>query len=181
MSKPIGVGLSGELSRFQNFVEFIAKSEKGAFVSDYDNDPMTVRQMSDQSIKKNLDILVEAWEDRRQAQHELGRFLNETRPPDPPSALFESVDALIAFDREKWRYEDRLEDINTRIAEQAARFETRATAVKLLLPIGHSLRHTYQGNRPELEGRTYTLKHESTRQRGRQAKPDGTITVERLT
>jgi hypothetical protein len=43
VSKPIGVGLSGELSRFQNFVEFIAKSEKGAFVSDYDNDPMTVR------------------------------------------------------------------------------------------------------------------------------------------
>ena len=148
-------------------------------MSEGEFDQNSVREMSDEDIKRAFEDLVEAWEDRLEAYQLSEKFGREYRPPEPPSTHLGSVENLIAYDREKWRYEERLEEVQAGFEESEAHFEGRADVVRLLLPEGHSLNHTYRGNRPELEERAYTLRHERRTPRQRRTGPGGVVSVQR--
>ncbi len=152
-------------------------------MSEPEFDQQAVRQTTDEAIERTFDELVEAWEEQLEAQLQHDAFTRENPLPEPPGMVIEGVKALIEYDRRKWQYEERLEELNTSIQERTARLDGVANIVKLLLPEGHSLRHTYQGTRPEFEGWAYRIEHERApgwAARGARGEPpDTTITVQR--
>ncbi len=86
-------------------------------------------------------------------------------PGPPPVDVTESIESLIEYDRQKRRYEERLESINAKLEERNAAFQAKASIVRLLLPEGHILRHGYQGDRPELQGKFYAISHKPAQRR----------------
>ena len=122
-------------------------------------DLKSVRQLSDEEIEQTFDRLVEAWEGREQTRAELEAFNREYQPPEQHALKIESTKDLIEYNRQKWRYEQKREELEDRYKEHDANYNTTAETAKLLLPRGHILVHTYRGDHPELRGAQCTLEH----------------------
>src|SRR5215212_10477250 len=122
----------------------------------------SVRQMSDEEIVKTFDQLVEAWEGLEAAREQLKAFNRDYLPPEPPATVIRSTESLIEYTRQKWRYEQKREEIDNRIADHDANYNTTSERVRFLLPPGHTLVHTYRGDHPERQGAEYTIEHEGT-------------------
>ncbi len=67
--------------------------------------------------------------------------------------------------------------MKARFEEREADFEGRADVVRLLLPEGHSLNHTYRGNRPGLEGQAYKIRHEQRSPRQERTGAAGAVSI----
>lgn len=122
----------------------------------------SVRQMSDEEIVQTFDRLVEAWESREDTRARREAFDREYRPPEQPAPTIESTEALIVYNRQKWRYEQKREELENRYAEHDANYSTSSEIVRLLLPSGHTLVHAYRGDHPEFRGAEYIIQHEVT-------------------
>jgi Ribonuclease G/E len=130
------------------------------------SDPMpvskSVRQMSDEEIVKTFDQLVEAWEGREAERGQLKAFDRDYLPPEPPATVIRSTESLIEYTRQRWRYEQKREEIDNRIADHYANYNTTSERVRFLLPPGHTLLHTYRGDQEDLQGSEFTIEHEKT-------------------
>lgn len=124
------------------------------------DDPTLIRHMSDEDIKRTVDGLVEAWEDHQAALDEHDAFQRNHIEPEPPATVIESVESLIEYDRQKWRYDERLEAINDKLEKHNTELQVKSSMVKLLLPLSHILVHDYRGQRSDLQGNTYAIRHE---------------------
>ncbi len=130
------------------------------------SDPMpvskSVRQMSDEEILKTFDQLVEAWDGREAEREQLKAFDRDYLPPEPPATVIRSTESLIEYTRQRWRYEQKREEIDNRIADHYTNYNTTAERVRFLLPPGHTLLHTYRGDQEDLQGSEFTIEHEKT-------------------
>ena len=130
------------------------------------SDPMpmskSVRQMSDEEIVKTFDQLVEAWEGREAEREQLKAFDRDYLRPEPPATVIRSTESLIEYTRQRWRYEQKREVIDNRIADHYANYNTTSERVRFLLPPGHTLLHTYRGDQEDLQGSEFTIEHEKT-------------------
>jgi hypothetical protein len=131
-------------------------------MSDPASERKSVREMSDEEILKTFDQLVEAWEGWDAAREQRETFDRDYRPPEDPAATIESTEALIEYNRQKWRYEQKREEVENRYAEHEANYNATSEVVRSLLPAGHTLLHTYRGYHPERQGAEYTIEHEGT-------------------
>jgi hypothetical protein len=130
------------------------------------SDPMpvskSVRQMSDEEIVKTFDQLVEAWDGREAERGQLKAFDRDYLPPEPPATVIRSTESLIEYTRQRWRYEQKREEIDNRIADHYTNYNTTSERARLLLPPGHTLLHTYRGDQEDLKGSEFTIEHEKT-------------------
>jgi Ribonuclease G/E len=122
----------------------------------------SVRQMSDEEIVQTFDRLVEAWEGREDTRARREAFDREYRSPERPAPTIESTEALIVYNRQKWRYEQKREELEDLYAEHDANYSTSSEIVRLLLPSGHTLVHAYRGDHPEFQGAEHIIQHEAT-------------------
>jgi hypothetical protein len=118
-----------------------------------------VRQLSDEEIIKTFDRLVEAWDSLVEAREKREMFNLDYRPPEDPAVTIESTEAMIEYNRQKWRYEQKREEIENRHAQHEEHYRTTSEIVRSLLPVGHTLVHTYRGDHPERQGDEYTIEH----------------------
>ncbi len=143
-------------------------------------DEQAIREMSDKDIKGIFDVFIEAWEDRTKVEQELVDFNRKYLLPEPPFALIENVEALMEYNRQKWRYEDRKRDIEARLLTHTKTFEDRSSVVQRLLPENHRVLHAYGGSQPELQGFMYEIKHKTRFvERGPRAVKTSDIRVQR--
>ena len=119
----------------------------------------SLRQMSDEEIVQAFDQLVEAWLAREDAMERREAFDHDYRPPEQPALTIESTEALIEYNRQKWRYEQKREVIENRYTEHDATYSAAAHVVGTLLPAAHTLLHTYRGDHPDLQDGEYTIEH----------------------
>ncbi len=122
-------------------------------------DKLVIRQMSDEDIKGIFDELIEAWEGRAEVVQERAAFNQKYFLPEPPVSPMESVEALMEYNRQKWRYEDRKKDIDTRLSAHEENGEALSGVVQRLLPESHSVLHLYGGSQPKLQGAKYEITH----------------------
>src|SRR5215207_1994165 len=128
-------------------------------MSDPASERKSVRTMSDEEILKTFDQLVETWEARENAREQRETFDRDYRPPEDPAATIESTESLIEYNQQKWRYEQKREEIENRYAQHDANYSATSDVVRSLLPAGHTLLHTYRGDHPELQGGEYSIEH----------------------
>ena len=86
---------------------------------------------------------------REAAREQLKAFNRDYLPPEPPATVIRSIESLIEYTRQKWRYEQKREEIDNRIADHDANYNTTSERVRFLLPPGHTLLHTYRGDQEE--------------------------------
>lgn len=124
-------------------------------------DEQSVREMPDEEIKRLFDDLVEAWEDRNRAKEERTDFERTYSPPELPAPVIESVESLIEYNRQMWRYEERKQQVDNQYREHETNFNNLAGAVRFILPEGRTLFHRYGWNRPELQDAEYSIRHKT--------------------
>lgn len=115
--------------------------------------------MTDDAIVETFDALIEWWEASEDARYDLENFRRVNQEPTPPVNLFGDVKELVAYNRLRWQYEQELEDLTARHEKRMGEFNELTQKVKLLLPVGRTLSHTYSGDNPDLQGARYSIHH----------------------
>lgn len=134
-------------------------TNRGVCMTDSASGQESVRQMSDRDIERTFNELIEWWEQSEDARYELEQFKRDNPEPTPPASLFGGVQELALYNQRRWQFEQGVEDRSARRHERMSRFEAVADRVKLLLPVGHTLAHTYSGDNPSLQGAGYNINH----------------------
>jgi hypothetical protein len=134
-------------------------TDRGDCMPDKDSGQESVRQISDEGIEMTFNALIERWEESESARYDLEAFKRANPEPTPPPRVFGDIEELTLFNRRKWHYEHEAEERTARHEERVSKFEAVAQTVKLLLPVSHTLAHTYSGDLPDLQGAGYSIQH----------------------
>jgi hypothetical protein len=113
---------------------------------------------SGQHISELLDSLIGALYEQRARQRRLYEFKATRRPPRPPQ-VFEDVNALAEYNKNKTRYERELEAITHQKETSDETVAKLESDVKSVLPVNTAVMHTYGGKESDLQGR-YAIRYE---------------------
>jgi hypothetical protein len=118
-----------------------------------------VRRWTNDDVVTAFDHLVDRWEESQSARYALENYERSEEKPQPPESPIESVGELINFNRQRWLYEQALEELHEQYEEKARTFNETAQKIKELLPENYVVYHTYGGGNSELQERNYTVGH----------------------
>ncbi len=115
-------------------------------------------RLSEDQVVKFLEQLVESERNEAKINGELRNFeLNESPPFAPPT--FANLDALLDYHSARTAHEDAKSDLLARLRWAKADHDLAAERLAEVLPAGHVLSYTYQGQDAELQGMKYGIQN----------------------
>jgi len=110
----------------------------------------------DTAVRSILGQLVEAREDRNDADKQLQDYRAANTPPEVPNE-FGDVDAFLDYHHRRQNYENYLRQHENALKKAKKEYADAADQLLLFLPDGVSLRYTYEGERSELFSTEYVI------------------------
>jgi hypothetical protein len=110
----------------------------------------------DRAVRSILAQLVEAWEDRNDADKRLQDYRAANTPPEVPNE-FGDVDAFLDYHHRRQSYENYLRQHENALKKAKKECADAADQLLLFLPDGVSLRYAYEGERSELFSTEYVI------------------------
>jgi hypothetical protein len=107
-------------------------------------------------VHGTINQLVEAREDQRGLQTVLSEFRQTRVPPSAPNE-FETLQQFLDYHEEKQGQEDELRDLESRLDEANAAYETAEAALKQILPPNSQVNYEYEGDREDLVGMRFKI------------------------
>jgi hypothetical protein len=110
----------------------------------------------DKDLRRILLQLIEAREDKNDADKRLQEFRAANNPPERP-VEFEGVDALLDYHHRRQGYENPLKQHENAVKRAKKEYTDAADQIRLFLPNGVPLRYAYEGERSGLIGTEYVI------------------------
>ena len=110
----------------------------------------------DKDLRRILLQLIEAREERNDADKRLQEFRAANNPPQRPDE-FEGVDALLDYHHRRQSYENPLKQHERALKRAKKEYTDAAAQLRLFLPDGVPLRYAYEGDRSRLIGTEYVI------------------------
>jgi hypothetical protein len=110
----------------------------------------------DKDVRSILGQLVEAREDRTDADRRLHDYRAAKTPPEVPNE-FEDVDAFLDYHHRRQSYENYLRQHENALKKAKKEFADAADQLLVFLPDGVPLRYTYEGERSALLRTEYVI------------------------
>lgn len=110
-----------------------------------------------QSLERYIEDLLRAWSDAQDMQRQLDKFNEEYEAPEPPTK-FNSVLALLEYDEQRRRYEERMQRYSRRALEHQQTFEQKSLHLLDLFPKEVPLVYTYQTYGGSQQGKAYEIR-----------------------
>jgi hypothetical protein len=110
----------------------------------------------DTAVRSILGQLVEAREDRNDADKKLHDYRAAKTPPEVPNE-FEDVDAFLDYHHRRQSYEAYLRQHENALKKAKKEYADAADQLRVFLPDGVSLRYIYEGERSELFSTEYVI------------------------
>jgi hypothetical protein len=110
----------------------------------------------DTAVRSILGQLVEAREDRNDADKKLHDYRAAKTPPEVPNE-FEDVDAFLDYHHRRQSYENHLKRHENALKKAKKEYTEAAEQLRVFLPDGVSLRYIYEGERSELFSTEYVI------------------------
>lgn len=123
-----------------------------------DIEPLFEEDVED--VEEAFNQLVEAWEDRLEADQALASYKATVGRPGPPS-VFEGKEFLAEFVQKKNQYEQDLRQLTGNLEASQNRYHQATQRAGGLLPNGTSLKFDYQGDRVPLRGTRYVVRNQA--------------------
>jgi hypothetical protein len=110
----------------------------------------------DTAVRSILGQLVEAREDRNDADKKLHDYRAAKTPPEVPNE-FEDVDTFLDYHHRRQSYENHLRRHENALKKAKKEYTEAAEQLRVFLPDGASLRYIYEGERSELFSTEYVI------------------------
>ena len=110
----------------------------------------------DRAVRSILGQLLEARDDKYDADKRLQAYRTANKPPEVPNE-FEEVDAFLGYHHRRQGYENGLKQHEKALNKAEKEYAEAADQLLLFLPDGVPLRHAYDGERSALFGTEYVI------------------------
>jgi hypothetical protein len=110
----------------------------------------------DIALRSILAQLLEAREDKNDADKRLREYRAANTPPETPDE-FADVDALLDYHHRRQSYEQHLKRHENALKKAKKQYADAANQLRLFMPDNAPLRYAYEGERSELSGTEYVL------------------------
>jgi hypothetical protein len=110
----------------------------------------------DKDLRRILVQLIEAREDRNDAERRLHEYRAANTPPERPDE-FEGVDAFLDYHHRRQSYENPLRQHERALKGAKKEYTDAADQLRLFLPEGVPLHYVYEGERSGWTGTEYVI------------------------
>jgi len=109
-----------------------------------------------EQIHESINQLVEAYQDKRQAEQRLEHFTSSNLPPGQPDQ-FPNLAAFLNFHDERRRYDDTLQSLRTEVTNLEVAHKDAEQELLRILPANTPLYYHYEGDRQDLAGVQFNI------------------------